>query len=64
MPPKKKPKTFRQIALDLLWPALQMSGLVFFSWLNATHFDQTELKMLVEFAAYWKVISAIQDKVD
>lgn len=47
----------------MAWPAAQMAGLIFFAWLNASHFDQTELKMLGEFAAYWKILSIVQDKV-
>jgi hypothetical protein len=42
---------------------LQLAGLAFFAWLNASHFDVTELKMLAEFAAYWKILSTIQGKV-
>jgi hypothetical protein len=63
MPRKLKVKTWAQLRNELLWPAVQLSGLGFFAWLNATHFDGTEMKMLAEFAAYWKIVSSIQSKV-
>ena len=63
MPRRKKPQTWREIRNALLWPAMQLGGLAFFAWLNASHFDATELKMLGEFAAYWKILSTIQDRV-
>ena len=63
MPRRKKPQTWREIRNAILWPALQLAGLAFLAWLNASHFDATEMKMLAEFAAYWKILSTIQDKV-
>lgn len=59
----RKPKGWKETALSLIWPGLNLVGLVFFSWLNATQFDQTELKMLGEFAVYWKIISEVKERL-
>lgn len=63
MPRRKKPQTWREIRNATLWPMLQLAGLAFFAYLNASHFDATELKMLAEYAAFWKILSTIQSKV-
>lgn len=62
--PKKKKKTWSEIGLDVGTSVAALAGLFFFSWLNATKFDATELKMIAEFAAYWKILSTIKGAVE
>jgi hypothetical protein len=35
---------------------VMISGLFFFSWLHATHFDSTEVKMIAEVAALGAIV--------
>jgi hypothetical protein len=61
MPRKKKPElTVKQRVMEAGWLVFQMGGLVFFSWLNAANFDQTEIKMLGEFAVFYKLLSTLK----
>lgn len=58
---KRTKKTWKEISSDLAMSGAALVGLVFFSWLNATTFDATELKMIAEFAAYWKILTTVKD---
>lgn len=58
---RKKDRTFKQRVVDSIWPVLQLAGLCFFSWLNASHFDATEIKAIGEFVAYWKILGVVRD---
>lgn len=57
---RKKEKTTKEKFLEFLWVGLQLGGLVFFAWLNAAKFDQTELKMLGEFAVFYKLLKTLE----
>jgi hypothetical protein len=46
--------------IDIGWVAAQLIGLFVFSYINSTKFDQTELKMLGEFAGYWALLSKLR----
>lgn len=50
--PRKKPWTWQQ-TIKL---ATMVFGLFFFSWINATHFDATEMKMIGEVAALGAIV--------
>lgn len=57
---RKKDRTTKEKIIDSLWVLCQMAGLGFFAWLNASHFDATELKMLGEFAVYYKLLETLR----
>lgn len=60
---RRGPRSLTESLKAAVWPLGMLIGLVFFSWLNSTHFDQTELRMLAEVAAYWKILSEIRDRI-
>jgi hypothetical protein len=62
-PPRKKHRNLREVAVDSIWPLVQLGGLMLFSWVNATKFDDTELKMLAEYAVFWKITSTLKDRL-
>ena len=57
----KRRQTTKQKFIEVLWTIAQLGGLAFFAWINASHFDKTELAMLGEFAIYYKLLNTLKN---
>lgn len=60
---KRKPPNWKEIKWEVLFSALSLGGLVFFSWLNASKFDSTEYQTIGEAAIYLRTLQSLKDKV-
>ena len=58
---RRKQRSSKEKLVDAAWTMAQLGGLMFFAWLNASRFDATEMKMLGEFAVFYKLLGTLKD---